>query len=257
MNVITIPCFSDNFAYLVICTDTNEAAAVDPSDASAVMEEIKRNDVSLTSIFNTHHHLDHVAGVEELVRQFPEVRVFGHKSDKGRIPCQNEFLEDGDKISLGKLEGRVTHNPGHTSGGISYYFEDAVFTGDTLFATGCGRLFEGTPEEMYESLHKKIGSAPTSTKVYFGHEYTEQNLIFALSVEPDNAHLQERMRTTGQELEAGRHTTPTTLALEWETNPFLRCDSKEIQTTVKKKDPGNDLSPVSVFRVVRALKDQF
>jgi len=257
MKVITIPCFSDNFSYLVICTDTKAAAVVDPSDPSVVMEEIKRNGVSLKSIWNTHHHLDHVAGVEELVRQFPEVRVYGHKSDKGRIPCQNEFLEDGDKIALGKLEGRVTHNPGHTSGGISYFVEDSVFTGDTLFAGGCGRLFEGTPEEMYNSLHKKIGSAPASTKVYFGHEYTDQNLSFALTVEPENSRLKERLESVREELSAGRITTPTTLALEWETNPFLRCDSPEVQSTVKTQEPAGDLSPASVFRVVRALKDQF
>ncbi len=257
MKVVTIPCFSDNFAYLVICTETNEAAAVDPSDSSPVLEEVRRQGVSLRAVFCTHHHLDHVAGVEELVKASPDLRVYGHGSDKGRIPCQNGFLEDGDGISLGRIKGRVTHNPGHTSGGISYFMEDTVFTGDTLFAAGCGRLFEGSPEQMYRSLHRKIGSAPASTKVYFGHEYTGQNLAFALSVEPDNTGLRARMTSVRETLLADRHTTPTTLDLERQTNPFLRCDSPEIQAAVKSEDPGNDLSPVSVFRVLRAMKDRF
>jgi hydroxyacylglutathione hydrolase len=257
MNVVTIPCFTDNFSYLIICTDTNEAAVVDPSDAAPVLEELKARAVSLRSVFCTHHHLDHVAGVEDLVRAVPDLRVFGHASDKGRIPCQNGFLEDGQGVSLGRIEGRVTHNPGHTSGGISYFLEDAVFTGDTLFEAGCGRLFEGSPEQMYTSLHQKIGSAPGTTRVYFGHEYTEQNLSFALSVEPENPRLRERVQSVRETLQAGRHTTPTTLDRERGINPFLRCDSPEIQAVVKAEEPGNDLSPVSVFRVLRAMKDRF
>jgi hydroxyacylglutathione hydrolase len=257
MRVLTIPCFSDNFAYLVLCTETGEAAVVDPSDASPVIAEIERQGVSLASIFNTHHHLDHVAGVEELVRKFPGVRVFGHRSDRGRIPCQNEFLEEGDRITLGKIQGRVTHNPGHTSGAVSYFLEDAVFTGDTLFAAGCGRLFEGSPEQMYGSLHRKIGSAAPSTRVFFGHEYTAQNLAFALTVEPGNGALKDRARSVGDAMKAGQNTTPTSLEVERETNPFLRCESPELREKVRQEDPGNDLTPVSVFRVLRAMKDRF
>ncbi len=257
MDVVPIPCFTDNFSYLIICTDTGEAAVVDPSDSAPVAEAIGRKGVALKAIFNTHHHLDHVAGVEELVKMHPGVRVFAHRSDKGRIPCQNEFLEDGDSISLGKIQGSVTHNPGHTSGGVSYFLEDAVFTGDTLFACGCGRLFEGTAEEMFRSLHEKIGSAPPSTRVYFGHEYTEQNLAFAVTVEPGNRALQDRVISVRKERMAGKLTTPTTLGEERETNPFLRCESPEILDVVKAGDPGNDLSPTSVFRFLRTLKDRF
>jgi hydroxyacylglutathione hydrolase len=257
MRVFTIPCFADNFAYLVVCAETGAAAVVDPSDPSPVLEEIERQGVSLVSIFNTHHHLDHVAGVEDLVRKFPGVRVFGHGSDQGRIPCQNEFLEDGDRITLGNIQGRVIHTPGHTSGAVSYFLEDAVFTGDTLFAAGCGRLFEGTPEQMYASLDRKIGSAPLSTRVFFGHEYTEQNLAFALTVEPGNAARNERTRRVRDARKAGQTTTPTSLEIERGTNPFLRCDSPEIRETVRQQDPGNDLTPVSVFRALRAMKDRF
>jgi len=257
MDVIPLACFSDNYAYLILCTDTGEAAVVDPSDAATVEEAVHGKGVSLKAVFNTHHHLDHVAGVEELVKIHPGLRVFGHRSDRGRIPCQNEFLEDGDRISVGKVPGRGIHNPGHTSGGISYFLEDALFTGDTLFACGCGRLFEGTPEEMFRSLHHKIGAAPPSTRIFFGHEYTEQNLAFAVTVEPGNRALQSRVEAVRQAREAGESTTPTSLALERETNPFLRCESPEIRALVRATDPGNDLSPVSVFRFLRALKDRF
>jgi len=257
MDVVTIPCFSDNFAYLILCTETGEAAVVDPSDAAPVAEEIARRGAVLKAIFNTHHHLDHVAGVEDLVKGHPEVRVFGHRSDRGRIPCQNEFLEDGDAISVGAVRGRVIHNPGHTSGGVTYCLEEAMFTGDTLFACGCGRLFEGTPEEMFRSLHEKICAAAPAARVFFGHEYTEQNLAFAMTVEPGNRVLQDRAASVRETRKAGGHSTPTSLGLELETNPFLRCQSPEIRALVKARDPGNDLAPVSVFRFLRSLKDRF
>lgn len=257
MEVIPIPCFTDNYAYLVLCTETGEAAVVDPSDPGPVLETIRKRGASLRSVFNTHHHLDHVAGVEEIVSKHRGVRVFGHRSDRGRIPCQNEFLEDGDEISVGKIRGTVTHNPGHTSGGVSYFLGGAAFTGDTLFACGCGRLFEGSPEEMFRSLHEKIGAAPPSTRIYFGHEYTEQNLDFAVSVEPRNPDLKERVRIVREARSAGRLTTPTTLEQEWRTNPFLRCESREVRDVVRAREPGNDLRPVSVFRALRAMKDRF
>jgi len=257
MEVVPVPCLSDNYAYLILCTETGEAAVVDPSDPGPVLEALRLRGASLRSIFNTHHHLDHVAGVEALVKKNRGVRVFGHRSDKGRIPCQNQFLEHGDEISVGRIRGTVTHNPGHTSGGVSYFLEDAGFTGDTLFACGCGRLFEGTPEEMFRSLHERIGAAPPSTRVYFGHEYTEQNLDFAVHVEPGNRALQARVRAVREARADGRPTTPTTLELERKTNPFLRCDSPEIREFARTRDPGIDLSPVSVFRVLRAAKDRF
>ncbi len=257
MRVIPIPCLQDNYAYLIVCETTNQAGIVDPSEFRPVWQEIERQRVQLVAILNTHHHWDHVGGNKKLLRKVPELKVYGHHSDQGRIPGQNEMLEETDKVRIGKLEARLTHNPGHTTGAISFYFEDAVFTGDTLFAAGCGRLFEGTPQDMYSSLNEKIGAHAPLTKVYFGHEYTENNLKFAQFLEPDNAWVQKKLQETRRMRKAGKFTTPSTLESEWQTNPFMRCDSPQIRAAVKRYDPQNDLTPVSVLRVVRQLKDDF
>ena len=257
MKIIPIPCLQDNYSYLIICTQTNLAAIVDPADASLVIQELKRQGAELTTILNTHHHWDHIEGNKRLLKRFPELQICGHVSNQEQITGQNVFLEDGDSVSIGDLKATAIHNPGHTLGGTSYHIEDCIFTGDTLFASGCGRLFEGTPQQMYESLNDKIASYPISTKLYFGHEYTASNLKFAQSVEPNNQAIQEKIRTVDETLRKGEFTTPTTLEEELQTNPFLRCDSPEIQGTVRRHEPNNDLSPVSVFRVVRQLKDHF
>lgn len=257
MEVITIPCLQDNFAYLIICTQTNDAAVVDPAEATPVLNTIRKTGTNPVGILNTHHHWDHVGGNEELLKKFPRLRVYGHASDKGRIPGQNVSLEEGDLVEIGNLQGHITHNPGHTSGAITYYFENTAFTGDTLFAAGCGRLFEGTPQQMYQSLNEKIGGNPLSTNIYFGHEYTGKNLRFAQSVEPGNPYIHQKLNDVREIRRTGKFTTPSTLEAEYQTNPFMRCDSPEIQATVQKHDPKNDLSPVSVFRVLRQLKDRF
>ncbi|MBF0276269.1 MAG: hydroxyacylglutathione hydrolase [SAR324 cluster bacterium] len=257
MNVIPIPCLSDNYSYLIVCEESNQAGIVDPSEFAPVWEVIQREGVNLVAILNTHHHWDHVGGNEELQKKIPGLKVYGHHSDKGRVPGQNVMLQDTDKIKIGNLEGHLTHNPGHTSGAISFYFEDSVFTGDTMFAGGCGRLFEGTPQDMYQSLNEKIGHHSPATKVYFGHEYTENNLKFALSVEPENKWVQEKLAETIKLRKSGKFTTPSTLESEFQTNPFMRCDSPEIQKTVQNRDPGNDLSPSSILAVIRKMKDDF
>ncbi|HKJ00440.1 MAG TPA: hydroxyacylglutathione hydrolase [bacterium] len=257
MRVMPIPCLQDNYAYLVICEETGQAAVVDPSEAAPVLRALQEAKVELVAILNTHHHWDHVGGNKELLAKFPRLEVYGHSSDKGRIEGQTRFLESGDTFRLGKLDVRVLHNPGHTTGAVSYVIDGNVFTGDTLFAGGCGRLFEGTPEMMYESLCKVIGALPEHTKVHFGHEYTENNLRFAASVEPDNRDVQEKLEAVRKLRAAGKFSTPSTLAEEWRTNPFMRVDSTTIQASVKKADPDNDLSPVHVLAVVRELKNRF
>ena len=257
MQVIPIPCLNDNYAYLIICEETNQAGIVDPSELAPVWKVIQQQGVKLVAILNTHHHWDHVGGNEALLQKLPGLRVYGHHSDKGRIPGQSVMLTETDQVSLGNLVARVTHNPGHTTGAISFYFEDTVFTGDTLFAAGCGRLFEGTPQDMYRSLNEKIGHHSPATQVYFGHEYTENNLKFAQSVEPGNPWVQEKLKETRQMRQAGELTTPSTLESEFQTNPFMRCDSPEIQDTVTRHDPQNDLAPASVLAVIRKLKDSF
>jgi len=257
MKVTPIPCRADNYAYLVVCEKTNQAGVVDPTDAPPVIAEVEKTGVDLTAILNTHHHHDHIGGNKELLGRWPSLQVYGHQSDKGRIDGQNRFMDTGDTFTLGALEVRTLHNPGHTTGGISYVIGDAVFTGDTMFAAGCGRLFEGTPEMMYTSLCKVIGALPEETMVYFGHEYTEANLRFAAHAEPGNADIADRLARVRETRAAGKFTTPSTLAEEWRTNPFMRVDSPGIQETVKRNDPGNDLSPAGVLGAVRAMKDRF
>ncbi|MGK5091756.1 hydroxyacylglutathione hydrolase [Deltaproteobacteria bacterium TL4] len=256
MKIIPIPCLNDNYAYLIICPETQKAGVVDPAEAGPVLKEIRKQKVLLTAILNTHHHWDHVSGNEELLRKIPGLSIYGHVSDKDRIPKQNVFLVEGDKISIGNLEGTFTHSPGHTSGSVIYYFGDAAFTGDTLFSSGCGRLFEGSPEEMFHSLHD-IASKPPATKIYFGHEYTELNLKFALSIEPHNQDLRDKAASVKRTRAAGAFSTPSPLENEMRTNPFLRWNIQEIQESVKRHEPLNELTPVAVFRVIRQLKDQF
>ncbi len=257
MKVIPIPCLSDNYAYLVVCEETGQAGVVDPSEAAPVAERVETEGVELKAILSTHHHMDHIGGNKELLQRYPGLAVYGHASDRGRIDGQTDWLETGDTFSVGNINFRGLHNPGHTSGAISYVVEDLVFTGDTLFAAGCGRLLEGTPAMMFESLHKVIGSLPKDTKVYFGHEYTETNLRFAESVEPGNRDVRERLARLRETRGAGHFSTPSTLEEEWRTNPFMRCDSEEIQARVKKEEPSNDLRPESVLAVVRRMKDSF
>ncbi len=257
MEIVTIPCLQDNFAYLLICQKTGEAAIVDPSEADPVKKEINYQNVKLTTILNTHHHWDHVGGNKELKSDFPDLKIYGHSSDRGRIPEQTEFLEDGDHVMFGEQSGSFLYNPGHTLGAITYLFGEAAFTGDTLFAAGCGRVFEGTPEQMHYSLNKCIGKLPDHTQLYFGHEYTENNLLFALSVESGNTEINKKLAYVKGLRSSGKFSTPTTIAEEKKTNPFLRCTSDEIKRAVKSRDPENDLTEKEVFRTLRELKDVF
>jgi hydroxyacylglutathione hydrolase len=232
MTITPIACLSDNYAYLVTCDRTKKTAIVDPSEAAPVLEAVKRAGVKPESIWNTHHHWDHVGGNEELVAALSIGEVCGHASDKGRIAKQTRFLEEGDRFTLGELAVRILHIPGHTTGAIAYVVDDAVFTGDTLFVAGCGRLFEGTPEMMFASL-AKLASLPDETRVYCGHEYTKANLAFAAHVEPDNADVRAAA--------ANVHvpSVPSTIAAEKRINPFVRA------------------STVAEFAARRAAKDAF
>lgn len=215
MRVVSIPCLSDNYAYLVI--DGDKTAIVDPSEHAPVLAACAREGVTPAAIWLTHHHHDHVGGVEGIVAAHPGLEVVAHKSDAGRSPKVTKIVDEGDIVSFARVRAKILHNPGHTLGAISYWIEDgdgAVFTGDTLFAAGCGRVFEGNPPMMYASL-QKLAALPPSTRVYFGHEYTAANLRFAAHVEPGNKAIAARATAVTAP------STPSTIAEERATNPFL------------------------------------
>lgn len=214
MRVVVVPCLKDNFAYLVI--EGGQAAVVDPGEAPPIEAALARENVTLAAIWLTHHHYDHVGGVKDLVRAHPGVEVVAHTSDRERSPNVTKLVDDGGECALGSLRAQIIHNPGHTLGAISFVVAGCVFTGDTLFGAGCGRLFEGTPEMMYASL-TRLAALPPETKVYFGHEYTAGNLAFARAVEPDNAAIAARERALANP------STPCTIGDERATNPFIRA----------------------------------
>ncbi len=255
MKVIQIPLLRDNYGYLLVCEKTNQAAIVDPSEAEPVLRRVEQEKVELVAILNTHHHRDHTGGNEGLLAHH-RLKVYGHKSDQARVFGMSDGVEEGDSITIGAMTGRVFFIPGHTTGHVAYLFDNNLFCGDTLFTAGCGRLFEGTPAQMQASL-KKLMTLPGNTQVYCGHEYTESNLRFALSVEAKNPQLVARFERVQALRTRGISTVPSTLEEETLTNPFLRWDSKEIQASVTSAVPGTHLDPVAIFGAIRKMKDAF
>jgi hydroxyacylglutathione hydrolase len=230
MKILPIPCLTDNYAYLVVCEATGRAAVVDPSESAPVAGAIERAGTRLVAIWNTHHHWDHVGGNQELAAAHPGLEIIAHASDRGRVPGQSRGVEEGDHLELGELRAEIIHNPGHTRGAVSFVVRGgageapAVFTGDTLFAAGCGRLFEGTPADMFASL-RKLAALPPETRVFCGHEYTEKNLAFAAAAEPDNAAIAERRARVAELRGRGQPSVPSSIAEERDTNPFVRAGS--------------------------------
>jgi hydroxyacylglutathione hydrolase len=214
VRITAIPCLKDNYAYLVI--DGTFAAVVDPSEPAPVLEAAAREGVEIGAIWLTHHHWDHVGGIDGILAAKPGIEVIAHTTDAAKVPKVTRQVEDGQTFESGPLRAKVIHNPGHTLGAISFWIGDAVFTGDTLFAAGCGRVFEGTMEMMHASL-QKLAALPPATRVYFGHEYTASNLKFAAHAEPDNAAVKARAAALTTP------STPSTIADELATNPFLRA----------------------------------
>lgn len=266
MRVERIPTLRDNYTYLVIDEASNEAAVIDAPEAAPVIARIEKLGVRLSLVLSTHHHLDHSGANPELAARYG-VPVIGHASDSGRIPGFSQGVNEGDRVSVGRLEAEVVFIPAHTRGHIAYVFPGAVFCGDTLFAGGCGRLFEGDPQMMHEALNVKLAKLADETRVYCGHEYTEANLRFALTLEPGNAALVARMaQVKARRAQAAKDwhdateaemTVPSTLADERATNPFMRAASPELLASVRKRLPHTSADPVSVLGAVRALKDQF
>ena len=247
------PCLQDNYGYLIHDQASGATAAIDTPDVAAIEAVLAMRGWTLSHILNTHHHFDH-AGGNLALKEAHQCTIVGPGHDRERIPGIDVEVRDGDTFRLGETALQVFETPGHTTGHIVYYSaaDQAAFVGDTLFSLGCGRLFEGTPAQMWDSL-QKILRWPDETQIYCAHEYTEANARFALSVEPGNAALQARVEEI-KRLRAGQKpTVPTALSLEKETNPFLRPDSPELQRAVGAE--GADM--VSVFAKTRALKDQF
>lgn len=226
MNIHIIPILNDNYAYLLEA-DNGEAAVVDPGEAQPVMRALEDRGLTLTYILTTHHHADHTGGNAELKNSYG-AKIVGPEAEAARIGALDIPLQDNDRFLFGGEEAHILETPGHTAGPACFYFPDsgAVFTGDTLFAMGCGRLFEGTAEQMWKSL-QRLMDLPDETKIYCGHEYTQANGEFCLSVEPDNPDLQARMTEVRKRRKAGQPTMPSTVALEKQTNVFVRAGSAE------------------------------
>jgi len=259
VEVVPVPQLADNYAYLLIDPASGNAAVVDCAEAGPVLHEARRRSVRLVAVLATHHHFDHVGGNGDLLASNRELRVFGSAADAPRIPGITDQVRDGKTISPAGLSGRVILIPAHTSGHVAYHFpnERAVFTGDTLFVAGCGRLFEGDAAQMMRSLDK-LASLPDDTAVYCGHEYTEKNLRFAETLEPNNERLREKLARVREMRRAGRPTVPSTIADEKATNPFLRTRSAELAASVRRLVPNvPEGDPVALFAAIRGLKDSY
>ena len=258
MAIVTVPQLSDNYAYLVIDDASKEAGVVDCAEADKVIEAAKAHGVRLVAVLTTHWHGDHSGGNADIASKVPGIKVYGASAEGGKIPALSNPVKDGDTIKIGALEARVIGIPAHTNGHVAYYFASlgAVFTGDTMFIGGCGRVFEGKAATMVESLGK-LASLPDSTAVYCGHEYTEKNLRFALTLEPGNQALQSRHEWSVKTRAANKFTVPSTIGDEKKTNPFLRTASPELRANLKKRDPSLPDDPVAIFAKARELKDSF
>lgn len=255
MEVVQLPVLMDNYAYFVTCPATGKVGLIDTPDATAILDYLKRENLEPAAILNTHHHWDHAGGNKEICQEY-KIPVYCSEYDQGRIDRVSLTLKQGDRVSLGELEFEVMDVPGHTLGHIAYYRQGVLFCGDTLFVGGCGRLFEGTAEQMFASL-EKIKELPDDTKIYCAHEYTEQNLAFALTVEPGNKDLQEKFEEVKKKRVQDLPTVPSTLGEEKLYNPFLRADSLEIRESLEAKGYSGLDSAVKVFAGVRELKDCF
>ncbi len=256
MPVVPVPCFQDNYAYLVYRNGAREAAVIDPCDAAPVEAALARHGLELAALLCTHHHPDHVDGIEALVRSRSDVAVVAHRNDRERTPRVTRLVQHGDIVEAAGIPFRVLHVPGHTSGSVAWLAGDVAFTGDTLFLGGCGRVFEGTPEVMYHSLHDELAPLPPQTRIYCGHEYTESNLGFGAKVEPANTLLRDRLAQVRAQRARREPTVPGTLAEELQTNPFLRCTEPDVVEYARMQG-AVAIDPASVFAMLRNRKNVF
>ena len=253
LNIEIISCLSDNYSYLLEDEKLNIIGIIDPSDFDTCDKIIKKKYNKLDYILNTHHHFDHVGGNEKLKEKY-RAKVLGFELDKDRIPGIDIILKDKQNFKLGHSSFEVIFIPGHTKGHIAFYFKDekTVFTGDTLFSLGCGKVFEGTYEQMFSSLNK-LKNLPTDTKIYCGHEYTKKNLEFCLEYDSNNELLKKKSDWINSKIESDTPTVPTTIGEEKKTNIFLRCNEPLIKNVLNL----NNASEQEIFSKLRDLKDSF
>jgi len=250
LEILPIPAFKDNYIWLI--NDGRHAVVVDPGDAKPVIRQLEQTGLTLAAILITHHCHDHIDGVVELSAKYPAPVYAPAKEfyDFPHIP-----VADGDLITLAAPDLKLTvmEVPGHTLGHIAYYSQPLLFCGDTLFSCGCGRLHEGTAEQMHQSL-QRLAQLPADTRVYCAHEYTLNNLAFALELEPDNMALQKRQQEVIELRAAGKPSLPTTIGLELATNPFLRCNNDTIRQSLKLD---KNTAPAEIFRILREMKNNY
>ncbi len=252
-----LPALADNYIYLVSDTALGLAMVVDPGDADVVRRALQKKDLHLALILITHHHSDHAGGALKLQQEYG-APIIGPSKEGHRIEGLSRGVEDGNVVTFSDLRGQVIETPGHTEGGISFYFPSikALFCGDTLFSLGCGRLFEGTAAQMWDSL-LKLRALPDDTQIYCGHEYTEKNAPFALMLDKKNEALAARARDVVALRKKGAPTLPVSLAEEKTTNPFLRVDNPDFQKTLAKSGLPLDADPAALFGLLRSAKDRF
>jgi len=253
LKIIVVPCLADNYAYIIHDKLANKTTLVDAPDFYPIQQELEKKKWVLDNILITHHHEDHIAGVAELSKLY-NPKVFGAESDKSRLPHLDVSLSDRDKFSIGNHIFKCIDVPGHTLGHVAFYCasENIVFTGDSLMTLGCGRIFEGTAQQMFESLGQ-LKKLPEITKVFSGHEYARQNAKFSLTVEPDNSFLIEQAKQIEINLGLKLPNVGFSLLTEKKTNPFLRADTNEIKVALGLEDR----SDLDTFTTLRKMKDEF
>ncbi|WP_028094571.1 hydroxyacylglutathione hydrolase [Pseudodonghicola xiamenensis] len=254
LEILTIPCLSDNYAFLAHDATTGETALIDAPEAAPILQALVASGWRLTQVLLTHHHWDHVEGLADILKAWPEAKVTGAAADAHRLPPLDVQVHEGDTVSIGAEQGRVLDVSGHTVGHIAYFFpaSHAVFTADSLMALGCGRVFEGTLPMMWASL-SKLAALPPETVVYSGHEYTQANGRFAETVDPGNPALSARIAEIAAARARGEATVPSTLAQELATNPFLRA----ADPAIRKHLGMETASDAEVFGEIRSRKDKF